>query len=114
MRIPKQYGKSQLLVCPFCNKHALCKNKQGVPVCSTHTSQELHEMLCACKSPLELKKGKWGPYYHCYKCGNQNFKRVLEMQTSFKQKSPGTQTNSSRTSKPTEIYITTDDAQWFD
>ena len=60
MRIPKKYGESQVLTCPFCDKRVLCKNKQGIPVCSAHAKQELQEILCSCKSPLELRKGKWG------------------------------------------------------
>ncbi|MDO8661590.1 MAG: hypothetical protein Q7K43_06900 [Candidatus Woesearchaeota archaeon] len=122
MRIPKKYGESQLLKCPFCDKRALCKNKQGVPVCASHVQLSLNEMLCSCKSPLELRKGKWGPYFNCIKCGNQNFKRVLEMgQTSSTQQNTETPTTDLRTQTqiskkhtPTEIHITTDDAQWFD
>jgi len=115
MRIPKKYGESQLLVCPFCYKHALSKNKQGIPVCSTHAKQELSEMLCSCKNPLELRKGKWGPYFNCIRCGNQNFKRVLEMrQVNTAQQPLAKSTNYSKTNVATEIHITTDDAQWFE
>ncbi len=113
MRIPKKYGESQILKCPFCEKRALVKNKQGVPVCAGHARQEVHEMLCACKSVLELKKGKWGPYYHCHKCGNQNFKRVLEMGHSNKTEQAQTYSVPVQ-EKPKEISITTNDAQWFD
>ena len=79
MFIPKKkvYGDYKKESCPFCNKIALIKNSQGVPVCTDHKSQELQEFKCACGESLTLLTGKFGPYFSCNRCGNINFKKAL-------------------------------------
>ena len=91
---------------------------QRVPVCEKHCQETLGEYLCVCKSPLELKQGKFGPYFNCLKCGNQNFKRVLEMGAAMRQKpadnpTPGQERHALK-SPAKEIAITTNDVEWFD
>ncbi len=75
----KQYGQSQILKCPFCGSMASSKNSQGIPVCKLHKDLNLGNMKCICGSLLELRTGKWGPYFFCDRCGNMNFRRVLEL-----------------------------------
>jgi len=77
MYVRKVYGQSKLEVCPFCNKRALAKNQQGVPVCSEHKENLIPDQKCACGNYLELRSGKWGPYFNCLNCGNINFKKIM-------------------------------------
>ena len=80
MFIPKKYGQSKIANCPFCDKRALVHNQQGIPVCLDHKDAKMWECKCLCGSWLELRtKGKWGPFFSCFKCGNMNFKRVLDL-----------------------------------
>ncbi len=73
------YGKSRDNLCPFCSKNAVTSNEQGVPVCVEHRKTNLHNMKCVCGEWLDLRSGKWGPYFSCMRCGNINFNKGLEM-----------------------------------
>ena len=79
MYIPKRYGQSKIEGCPFCNKRAVVHNSQRIPVCTLHKDEKITDIKCVCGEWLDLKTGKWGPYFHCMRCGNINFKRALEM-----------------------------------
>ena len=79
MYIPKRYGQSKTDKCPFCGMQATMQNSDGVPVCRKHTGSSLGDMMCACGEPLELRNGKFGPYFFCESCGNINFRKALEM-----------------------------------
>ncbi len=104
----KQYGQSQINNCPFCNKTATAKNKQGVPVCSKHKDKYL-DLKCVCGNWLDVKEGKWGPYCVCITCGNINFKKALEMNPLAKETSKEKKT----ISKPKETTIRSDDPNYF-
>jgi hypothetical protein len=111
---PKIYGKSQVPCCPFCGKQATQKSEEGVDVCRDHTKQILPECKCTCKAWLELKVGKFGPYFHCYNCGNINFKKVMairKMIMPLRDESVGKVVEKKKT--PKEITITTDDHEYF-
>lgn len=84
MRMPKKYGESRIDNCPFCGKIAVTKNNQGVPVCLEHKTAKLDEIRCVCGSWLEIMEGKWGPYFRCINCGNVNFRKGIEMNSSIK------------------------------
>ena len=75
----KVYGSSREDSCPFCGKRALTENSQGVIVCEEHKNTTIDNMKCVCGETLDMARGKWGPFFVCVKCGNLNFKRVLEM-----------------------------------
>ena len=79
MFIKKKYGESKVENCPFCGKRALTSNSQKIPVCLSHKNQELLDVKCLCGEWLDLKQGKYGPYFNCIKCGNISFKKGLEM-----------------------------------
>ena len=79
MRIPKRYGESQKNECPICGKAAVTANNQGVPVCMEHKNNSLDNFKCVCGGYLDLKNGKFGPYFHCMNCGNINFRKGIEM-----------------------------------
>jgi len=79
MYIPKKYGKSRIDECPFCGKPGTTKNMQEIPVCSSHKNNELKDLKCVCGKWMDLRTGKWGPYFNCINCGNINFKKGLEM-----------------------------------
>ncbi|MCF7860786.1 hypothetical protein K9M79_00955 [Candidatus Woesearchaeota archaeon] len=75
----KIYGQSRVDKCPFCDKQALTKNKQGVPVCADHKTSILKDMKCTCGSTLDIKHGKYGFFFVCFQCGPQNTRRVFEL-----------------------------------
>ncbi|MBN2142254.1 hypothetical protein JW711_02900 [Candidatus Woesearchaeota archaeon] len=78
MRLPKRYGESKIDKCPFCGRLATTTNSMNVPVCREHKNETLDEMKCACGKVLELKNGKFGPFYNCIDCGNLSMVKVLE------------------------------------
>ena len=86
MRIPKRYGQSRIENCPFCGKQGVVKNKQGVPVCLKHKDSFLDGLKCVCGEYLDVKAGKWGPYFVCMNCGNINFKKGMGMNPQIKEK----------------------------
>ena len=109
MRIPKRYGESRVDNCPFCGKIAVVRNKEGVPTCSAHKSEKLKEMKCICGNWLELRKGKYGPYFFCIKCGNINFRKAIEANASSK----STQTKRVSSYAPKEITVTSDQLDYM-
>ena len=86
MRIPKRYGEYRLDKCPFCEKQATAKNKQGLLVCPLHKDNILPDIKCVCGSWLDINIGKYGPYFVCINCGNINLKKGLEMLEHSKKK----------------------------
>ena len=83
-RKKKVYGSYKKTTCPFCNRTATKKNEQGLDVCHLHTKSVLQEMKCLCGSWLDLKVGKFGPYFNCIKCGNMNYNKAMEIGSSTK------------------------------
>jgi len=75
----KQYGNYREANCPFCGKIATQKNPQGLEVCRLHTKELMEEIRCSCGSWLESRSGKFGPYFHCLKCGNVPYKKGMEL-----------------------------------
>ncbi|MFC1769070.1 hypothetical protein ACFLZX_04875 [Nanoarchaeota archaeon] len=75
----KIYGQSRVEKCPFCDKIGTLKNKQGLPVCQAHKNKMLMDIKCVCGEYLDIRTGKWGPYFYCNTCGNINLKKGLEM-----------------------------------
>lgn len=106
MFIPKRYGESKKMDCPFCNKPALAQNAQGIPTCNAHKEKELGDLKCMCGSWLELKKGDWGPYFNCTNCGNLSFAKAMARAT------PATQPVNDH--KPTHIVVRSDDPLYTD
>lgn len=79
MRIPKRYGESQIAKCPFCQAQSTTMNSQGIPVCPKHQAQNLDSLKCACGSFVDIKKGKFGPFCTCFKCGAVNLRKILDV-----------------------------------
>jgi transcription elongation factor Elf1 len=79
MYIPKKYGQSKKENCPFCGKDSVSVNSQGVPVCLNHKDNKILDLKCACGAFLDVRSGKFGPYFNCMNCGNINFRKGLEM-----------------------------------
>ena len=65
--------------CPFCGKRAVTESSQGVPVCLVHKSSELLDLKCVCGEWLDIRKGKYGPYFHCMNCGNISWRKGMEI-----------------------------------
>lgn len=78
-RRQKTYGDYKVSYCPFCEKIATQKNEQGLEVCRLHTKEKIEEIKCTCGSWLETRSGKFGPYFHCFKCGNINYNKGMAM-----------------------------------
>jgi hypothetical protein len=74
----KIFRKSRLDKCPFCYKRAIAKNKQGLYVCNDHKNTILKNIKCVCGEVLELRNGKYGPYFYCFNCGNMSLKKGLK------------------------------------
>lgn len=108
MYIPKRYGESKVARCPFCEQQAITKNKQDIPVCLDHKQSVLNEMKCSCGDYLELKIGKYGPYFNCLHCGNMNMKKVFEIN-----KIEDVSGNKPVRKQPKEIVIRSDDPLYF-
>jgi len=79
MRIPKKYGESRFDKCPFCGNRAIAKNKQRLLVCSEHKNFILPDIKCVCGSWLEIRTGKYGPYFFCINCGNLTLRKGLQL-----------------------------------
>ena len=77
----KVYGQYKQLTCPFCSRNATQKNEQGLDVCHLHTKNVLEEFKCTCGSWLEVRSGKFGPYFNCINCGNMNFRKGMEIKS---------------------------------
>ncbi len=86
MRFRKVYGQSKIDKCPFCGKQSVTENPQGVPVCLDHKEKNLHDMKCICGEWLDVKKGKYGVYFNCMRCGNVNYKKAMEANPDFEKK----------------------------
>ena len=117
MRIPKSYGNYKRITCPFCDRNATQKNEQGLDVCHLHTKQNLGEFKCLCGSWLEMRIGKFGPYFNCIKCGNMNYRKAMEIKAAtdkkFKKDYAPEKKKIPERKEPTETIITTDDVEYF-
>ena len=79
MRIPKRYGQSQIAKCPFCGMMSTTVNSQKIPTCIKHKESSLDNLKCACGGYLDLKHGKFGPFFTCFKCGIVNMRKALDV-----------------------------------
>ena len=117
MFIPKKYGQSKIDKCPFCQKQATIKNKQGLPVCTDHKQELLDGLKCLCGSNLEMLSGKFGIFFSCFKCGNISLRKALEIndvKPRVKQENIYSGQSSKETSGRKEITIRSDDPRYFD
>ena len=118
MYIPKRYGESRVDSCPFCKQHATATNSQGVAVCIKHKNELLPDMKCACGGYLDLRKGKFGAYFNCLRCGNVSMSKALEI-NEVKPSKPDEEKSEPAPSKPTEPFkpkewiVRSDDPRYF-
>jgi len=123
MRFQKKYGESKIEGCPFCGKQSITVNAQDIPVCMQHKNTLMQEFKCMCGEYLESRRGKYGLYFLCQKCGIVNRKKAFETNTvkefhendtpevkEFKQKQ---QEKRFEPSERREITIDTNDVEWF-
>lgn len=75
----KVYGNSRQESCPFCGKIATALSEQGVTVCQLHRHEKLADIKCSCGNVLEQRTGRFGPYFNCFRCGNFNFKKGMNL-----------------------------------
>ncbi len=109
MYIPKRYGESKIEKCPFCGLSAWQRNSQGVPVCKAHAGRKLEDMKCACGETLELRTGKWGPFFTCISCGIVNMRKALEVNDVRDKSSGGISKEQARR----EEIVRPDDPRYF-
>lgn len=79
MRIKKNYEEHKVSRCPFCDGAAITKNPQKIPVCVRHKDELLQDLLCSCGEYLDVKMGKYGPFFSCFNCNIVKFKKGLEL-----------------------------------
>jgi len=77
VRYKKIYGESKINKCIFCDKYAVTKNIQNIPVCVNHKNSKLNDFKCSCGSYLDLKNGKFGVFFVCINCGIINLQKAL-------------------------------------
>ena len=125
MFIPKKYGQSKIDKCPFCVRHAVTVNKQGVPVCSQHKDCLLENLKCVCGSMLDIMQGKFGVFFKCLSCGPINLRKVLELneiriapkitEEEYKEnKIKKEPLKTSKNNQKKEITVRSDDPRYFD
>ena len=117
MLIPKKYGHSKIDKCPFCQKQAITRNGQGIPVCPNHKDRYLDGLKCLCGSTLNIMNGKFGTFFSCIKCGNMNLRKVMEINTiktnvNSDEETLQKKTEDSKSRK--EITVSSDDPRYFD
>ncbi|MBI2134265.1 hypothetical protein HYU11_06335 [Candidatus Woesearchaeota archaeon] len=110
MHIPKSYGKSRKDECPFCGRQATTTNIQSIPVCPHHRKNTLDNMKCACGSYLDVRKGKYGPFFACISCGAISISKALEINQAAERENPKREYK--KNSKG-EIEIRSDDPDFF-
>jgi hypothetical protein len=91
MYIPKRYGEAKIDSCPFCGAQAYSRTSEGLPVCANHKNQQMPDVKCACGKYLDMRVGKFGPFFICERCGTKNMNQVLEMNPQMRQPSPAKQ-----------------------
>ena len=74
----RQYGKSQITQCIFCEKQATMRTTQGAPTCNAHRQAELNTLFCYCGVAVEPKIGAYGLFFLCESCGPLSLKKILE------------------------------------
>ncbi len=102
MRFKKVYGVSKIDKCPFCGKTATVENAQGVPVCLNHKTNSL-DLKCVCGEWLDIKKGKFGAFCVCIKCGAMSLSKALSMNPPIKEQ-PNLNSNNSFNSTKNSSY----------
>ncbi len=76
----KVYGETKAGVCVFCGNSAIKQNKINLPVCKEHETEDGSPALkCICGEWVDVLVGKYGPYARCYRCGNVNLNKILEL-----------------------------------
>jgi hypothetical protein len=119
----KVYGSYKTTTCPFCSRMATQKNDQGLDVCHLHTKSVQDEIKCTCGSWLEVRSGKFGPYYNCINCGNINYNKAMEVKSVTMKDKPQvvkeepktySQNKTYQKKERKEITITSDDVEYFD
>lgn len=116
MRIPKRYGQSRKNICPFCGSDAVIDNPQRIPVCLKHKQESL-DIKCICGSWLDIRTGKFGPYFNCINCGNISFSKGLSMYScagaDTKNRKKDNIKDLSPKKDPKETTITSDDLDYL-
>ncbi|MGV8169437.1 MAG: hypothetical protein ACP5N3_05260 [Candidatus Nanoarchaeia archaeon] len=79
MSTRKVYSEEKVSHCPFCGGAAIVKNEQGVPVCTRHKKLILDGLKCKCGSYMDIKEGKFGPFFICPNCGIMSYKKGLDL-----------------------------------
>ena len=75
----KVYGAGRDNTCPFCGASATTTNDQKLPTCLKHKSEELYDLKCKCGDYVDLKIGRYGPFFLCMACGPQKYDLILEI-----------------------------------
>ena len=90
------------------------KNGQGFNVCHRHTKDYLNDVRCVCGALLEVRQGKFGPYFNCLDCGNINFNKAMKIRELTKVTKPLKTILKESKGEPKEVTISSNDVEYFD
>lgn len=117
MRIPKHYGQSREDNCFFCGSRALAENDNGLPVCIKHKNEKTPDLKCLCGEYLDAKKGKYGTFFLCMKCGPVSLRKIKDAGMLPEKKtgaeSTGKTAHEKKPYEKKEITIRSDDPDYF-
>ncbi|MFH1072981.1 MAG: hypothetical protein V1743_06140, partial [Nanoarchaeota archaeon] len=105
---------------------ALTENLQGIPVCLDHKNRKTGELKCVCGDYVDIKKGKYGTFFLCMRCGPMNLRKIKECNNVaanvWREKQSEDKhdegisdgdNNNQHTSKPKEVTVRSDDPIYF-
>lgn len=115
----KEYGKSSIDKCIFCDDNAFSYNDQRFPVCKDHKNAivDMDKIKCSCKSYLDIKQGKYGTFFLCMNCGPVSIAKVKSINDIIDKNNPDFKKKTSdlkiKKTNSGEYTITTNDIDYF-
>lgn len=64
--------------CYFCGVTAITKNEQGIETCKNCKDKSADPKCPVCNDYLDVKTGKYGSYFFCWKCSKNWSKSQLK------------------------------------
>jgi hypothetical protein len=103
--------------CVFCGQVATKKNSQKFAVCKSHENKEFPDMKCACGGYLDVKESKYGAFFICMDCGPVSVAKAMSINPidngQDKSKKKKNQSSYSKSSKPREITVRSDEVDFI-
>jgi len=123
----KVYGSYRKSSCPYCGADAMSKNEIGLSVCKNHIKTDSLDIKCSCGSWLDVKEGKFGTFFLCENCGPIGMGKAMELKSNMPEQKVEVKLDAHTENKEIqkadfskndgvkkEIFITSDDVEYFD